>query len=471
MNKRKRLISATTAATARLAVIAAILLAALALRPPCVTFASVAPEQGSAAHGAAAIAGRLALLSPAGSGNSAIVFFSTVACDECERAKTLLSGLPAYVALPGGSNSALAVETVSIMDDGGVDAIRRFFEAYEVPSEKQLTPILFYAGGYLSGADEIEGSLRAILSEGGALGFSESPAAAAALSSLAGAEPGPGNGAEPGAETGAALGAESGAGLQQQQPRQPGGGRGEPTAPARLAELAAMLLAGLLGGVNPCSVSMLLLLLSLLAAKQSRIALIGFSYLAGKFIAYAAIGFSLFSAASLLDSGAFATLKAAARVVTIAFAALLCAMNAADFFSARAERYGKIRAQLPKALRRFNNGLIERHLGKSPRFLALSSLALGMVVSAGEFLCTGQIYLAAIIYQIRANTGAAPAATASLLAYCAASAAPAAALILLCSRGRKALELSETFRRHMPLIKLANAALFALIAVAALLLY
>jgi hypothetical protein len=353
-----------------------------------------------------------------------------------------------------------------------------------VPSEKQLTPILFYAGGYLSGADEIEGSLLAILSGGGALGFSESPAASAALSSLArlaGADQVAENGATPGAENGSVPGAGTGAtpdiapdtapGAQQQPPQQQPQQGGGPAAPARLAELSAMLLAGLLGGVNPCSVSMLLLLLSLLAAKQSRVALIGFSYLAGKFIAYAAIGFSLFSAASLLDSGAFAALKAAVRVAVIAFAALLSAMNAADFFSARAERYGKIRVQLPKALRRFNSGLIERHLGKSARFLAVSSLALGMVVSAGEFLCTGQIYLAAIIYQIRANAGNAPAAAASLLAYCAASAAPAAALILLCSRGRRALELSEAFRRRMPAIKLANAALFALIAVAALLLY
>jgi hypothetical protein len=96
---------------------------------------------------------------------------------------------------------------------------------------------------------------------------------------------------------------------------------------------------------------------------------------------------------------------------------------------------------------------------------------LGLAVSAGEFLCTGQIYLATILYLLRANPGGRPLALAALLCYTLAASLPPALLVLFCYKGKQALALSEFARKKMPVVKIANAALFALFAFLAFLFF
>jgi hypothetical protein len=92
---------------------------------------------------------------------------------------------------------------------------------------------------------------------------------------------------------------------------------------------------------------------------------------------------------------------------------------------------------------------------------------LGAAVSAGEFLCTGQIYLATILYLLRADTGGNTVAFVSLLCYTLAASLPPAVLVVFCYKGKQALALSEFVRQRMPLIKIANALIFALFALLA----
>jgi cytochrome c biogenesis protein CcdA len=351
--------------------------------------------------------------------DSVLVCFVTTACAECEKVEAFLDSLPSEAALQSGESSRIVLIELNVTQDENVESVRKYFEAYSVPDSDQHVPIMFFSKGYLSGADAIIAGTMESIESGKALGFS--------------------------------------------YPSETGSGS--------TMEFPAIFLAGLLGGVNPCSVSMLLLLLSLLSSKAKNVAKIGFSYLAGKFIAYLAIGLSLFSAAGLLESEGFAAVKQFVRIAVILAAAGLAIFNIFDFFSARKEEYGKIKVQLPKRLRRFNNKLIESFAGGNARFTIPAIFLLGLVVSAGEFLCTGQIYLAAILYQIRINASDAPRAYLSLFIYCAASMIPAGALIAFCSKGKSALELSDAARRNLPLIKLLNAALFAIIAVAALLFF
>jgi cytochrome c biogenesis protein CcdA len=192
---------------------------------------------------------------------------------------------------------------------------------------------------------------------------------------------------------------------------------------------------------------------------------LGLTYVASRFATYLALGFSLFSLGRFLNGGAFSALQSAIKAAVIAISALLCVLNIADFFNARRENYGAIKVQLPRALRRFNHSLINKAMSTDSRFLVLGIFFLGAAVSAGEFLCTGQIYLAAIVYMVRAGGG--PLASAGLLCYTLAASIPPAALVILCFKGKQALALSEFTRRRMPLIKLANAALFGLFAVLA----
>jgi hypothetical protein len=345
---------------------------------------------------------------------SVLVCFVTTACENCEKAGAYLRRLPDSVTLVDGV-SPVKMIYYNITEDQGLAAIRRFFEAYQVPDSEQLVPIVFYAGGYLSGYANIQSGVQAVLATGKARNFTF-----------------PGEGGEISAFT--------------------------------WLELPAIFLAGLLGGVNPCSISMLLLLLSLLSAKNAQILPLGLSYVVSKFLTYLVLGLVLFSLAQTLDSAVFQAAQGLVRIVVIVLSLLLSLLNLFDFINARRENYGAIKVQLPRTLRRFNHTIIQKTVeGKGP-FLIVAIFVLGVLVSAGEFLCTGQIYLAAILYLLRTNTGSFPLTLGAFLCYTVAAALPPALLVILCYKGRQAMALSDFFRNKMPVIKIANALLFALFA-------
>lgn len=53
-----------------------------------------------------------------------------------------------------------------------------------------------------------------------------------------------------------------------------------------------------------------------------------------------------------------------------------------------------MKLQLPKALRKKNEGLLKWAAGhRTARLSGLLLFFIGMIVATGEFLCTGQIYL------------------------------------------------------------------------------
>ncbi|MDR0450683.1 MAG: hypothetical protein LBH26_05420 [Treponema sp.] len=347
--------------------------------------------------------------------DSVLVSFVTTACENCEKAKAYLGRLPESVNLFQEGPSPVRVIYYNVAENEGLAAARQFFEAYQVPDNEQIVPIVFYTEGYLSGYSNIQSGVLGVLASGKALNFSF-----------------PNEGGEI-----RALG---------------------------WLELPAVFLAGLLGGLNPCSISMLLLLLSLLAAKNAHVLPLGLSYVASKLLTYLALGLILFTLARSLDPALFLAAQGLVRIVVIALSLLLCLLNLLDFINARRENYGAIRVQLPQALRRFNHAVIRKTVEGSPRYLMAAIFVLGVFVSAGEFLCTGQIYLATILYLLRTNTGSFALALSAFLCYTAAAALPPALLVILCHKGKQAMALSELVRARMPAIKIANTLFFALFA-------
>jgi hypothetical protein len=350
------------------------------------------------------------------SGDSVLAVFVTAACENCEKARALLDELPSEMILGDGSVSRIKIGYFNIAEGDGLPYARQFFRAYKVPDARQLVPIVFYAGGWLSGYEAIERDLDKVLRQEAARGF-----------------------VFPGTD-------------------------GDAEVELAWRELPALFLAGLLGGVNPCSISMLLLLLSLLSAKSDRVLPLGLAYVASRMIAYLVMGFGFFSLSRFISQGAFASVSQVIRVVIIALALLLCILNMADFVNARRGNYGAIKVQLPAALRRFNHRLINKAAALDTRFLILGIFLLGAAVSAGEFLCTGQIYLAAILYLLRADTGGNTLAFVSLLCYTLAVSLLPTILVLCCYKGKQVLALSEFVRRRIPLIKIANALVFGFFA-------
>ncbi|MDR2094259.1 MAG: hypothetical protein LBP76_01920 [Treponema sp.] len=375
---------------------------------------SVPSGAGADARNGAASSAPVPKYPPVNPGESVLITFVTAACENCEKAKAYLGRLPQSVSLAQG-DSPVRVIYYNVAEDEGLAAARQFFAAYQVPDNEQIVPVVFYTEGYLSGYSNIQSGIPGVLSAGKALNFVF-----------------PHDG-------------------------------GEVRALGRL-ELPAVFLAGLLGGLNPCSVSMLLLLLSLLAAKNAHVLPLGLSYVASKLLTYLVLGLAFFTLARSLDLALFSAAQGLVRTAVIVLSLLLCLLNIMDFINARRENYGAIRVQLPRVLRRFNHSVIKKTVEGSPRYLMAAIFALGALVSAGEFLCTGQIYLATILYLLRTGTGGFALTFSAFLCYTLAAALPPALLVILCHKGKQAMALSEFVRDKMPAIKIANSVFFAFFA-------
>ena len=117
--------------------------------------------------------------------------------------------------------------------------MQKLFSLYNVPSDKQQVPIVFYKDGYLSGADEITKNLEQVWKSGGLTNFDLD----ALLSSDEAKE-------EKSESTQTYIG---------------------------------LAITGFINGVNPCGASMLLMLLAAIAMSGRSVIKTGCAYLAGKF--------------------------------------------------------------------------------------------------------------------------------------------------------------------------------------------
>lgn len=304
----------------------------------------------------------------------------------------------------------------NIAGQDSLELMQAYCAAYKVPPDLQEAPLLFIGDLYFTGPEEIQRGLQDL---------QENLEAAAAPPRFAG--------------TASADGA---AGIVERFNN------------FKFFNVAA---AGFVNGLNPCSLSMLLFLLSLLLARKDiHIAVISGSFLAGKFAAYLLLGTVLYRFFSAIDMQAYQiVLKTALGI----FLAILVFLNILDYFNARNEQYGRIKNQLPPRLRKLNHAMISR-FNKITDLRALTAAAalLGIIISVGEFLCTGQVYLATIIYLLQSDAVLSFKAFSYLFLYSLFFIIPPALVILFIARTRKLMGMSEAVRKRMPLIKLLTTA-------------
>jgi cytochrome c biogenesis protein CcdA len=228
-------------------------------------------------------------------------------------------------------------------------------------------------------------------------------------------------------------------------------------------KVMSALAAGLLNGFNPCGVSMLLFFITLLGAEKNALRY-GLAYMAGKTLLYVlagAVGYTLLGKLlSGLPYGIVAIFNSALAIAALVVAAL----SFRDFYMSRRERYDKITLQLPLGFRKACHQLLRRFANLG-RWLIAGCFAAGFIVSAVEFLCTGQAFLASILYAAQDGN-----ISPWLFAvYAIAALAPPSLIIILLGKGRAALAISEPIRKNMPVIKLVNGLFF--LAFAAIILF
>ncbi|NLM11413.1 MAG: hypothetical protein GX213_11675 [Clostridiaceae bacterium] len=136
-------------------------------------------------------------------------------------------------------------------------------------------------------------------------------------------------------------------------------------------------------------------------------------------------------------------------------------LNIRDYFAAKNEEYNKILLQLPERLRKFDHNLIKTVSGiKNYKVFVPVCFILGVLIAAGEFLCTGQIYLATIVLMLQRSPYPDFNVAISFVLYGIAFVLPLLIITIILSKGKAAFEVSEAVREKMPLIKMINALFF-----------
>lgn len=342
-----------------------------------------------------------------------VIFFSSPGCSECEKAKNILEKSKLY--------TTHQVIEYSISDSEGLGYMRKYASSYDVPEKQQITPILYVDDSYYSGFQAISANIESILSGG----------KSTALFSVDDTVP--------------------------------------ETQPVKLLNILASFFIGLLNGFNPCSISMTLMLLSLLIASNKNIKATGLSFAIGKFIGYMLIGTLLYS---ILGNINFDKVNLIIKWFLILFSSFLAVMNLIDAIHAKNNNYGKIRLQLPKKIRKANHNFINKSVNQATSILSIFiGLALGLVISGGEFLCTGQLYLATIVSMASDNTTLSWGAISQLIIYSLGFVLPIVVVVIVADQTMNSFRLSEFFRKKMFAIKIANMIFFLILLAIAIVYY
>lgn len=237
-----------------------------------------------------------------------------------------------------------------------------------------------------------------------------------------------------------------------------------------IAGYITVLFAGLLDGFNPCAIAMLLLFVSLLGFSENKkvLILVSITYIFALFISYFLIGIGFLAFLTNFASEAFVI----NRIIKW-FVAILCLFlfffNLYDFFMTKAQKYGKVKNQLPKWIQRYNKKLIKAFTNlmndqenkRGLIIVLILTFVLGIALSITELICTGQIYFG-ILYGI--NQIESGYAYFALLSYNIMFVLPLIVIAVIAIKGRGVMSTSNWIREHLHIIKLLNALLFLTIA-------
>ncbi|MFC1671501.1 cytochrome c biogenesis CcdA family protein [Planctomycetota bacterium] len=217
--------------------------------------------------------------------------------------------------------------------------------------------------------------------------------------------------------------------------------------------LWAVIAGGLTDGINPCAISTLVFFISLLSvAKVSgrKLLLMGISFCVATFVTYTAIGFGLLSVLHGLK--VFPAIQTGIDVVMVAALAVFAVLSFRDAY--RFEKSGdstQITLQVPEGMKQKMHRLMKKGLGSGS--LILGGLFVGMVATAFESICTGQVYVPILILVIKTGESILR-AWAYLLLYNAMFLVPIVAVLVISYQGLKTERLIRWSRTNVVVSKL-----------------
>jgi thiol-disulfide isomerase/thioredoxin len=168
----------------------------------------------------------------------------------------------------------------------------------------------------------------------------------------------------------------------------------------------AILLAGLVEGLNPCALATLVFFISyltMIGGKRREILMVGVGFSASSFMTHLLLGFGILS--FIQHFSFFPLFTRIVYIVTFALSLFLGIFSLYDYVQLKRGRPSKMTLQVPdflkkrihRIIRTRSNALEEEQSGRSTRFF-LAALFIGFVVTLLQSTCTSQVYLPTLLF-------------------------------------------------------------------------
>jgi cytochrome c biogenesis protein CcdA len=229
-------------------------------------------------------------------------------------------------------------------------------------------------------------------------------------------------------------------------------------------EIVAVLLGGLVDGLNPCAFATLIFFISYLTVTERRgkqILAVGGAFAAGVFVTYWAVGIGLYKLVESINT-VHSALGYFVSSLMVLFCLVLAVFSVLDFFKARRGEIKDMALVMPERLRSLAHTMIRRT--SSVRAFVLVAFLTGAVISFIELACTGQPLLAMIISLVNTPSGSQVYGFILLTLFCVMFIVPLVIVFLLVYFGTTSLQLGIFLKRHTAWVKLATAMLFIVMA-------
>lgn len=221
----------------------------------------------------------------------------------------------------------------------------------------------------------------------------------------------------------------------------------------------AIVLAGLVDGINPCAFATIIFFISYLTLsnkKGKEILITGAAFTIGVFVTYLLVGLGFYKVLDLVRN----TLTIISKIVyglTAVICLVLAFMSVKDYFKARKGQIEDMSLKLPDPLRKRINSTIRE--GRKASSYYLGAFVTGVLISLLELACTGQIYLPTIIFmtsvpELRGKS------IGYLLLYNLMFIIPLIVVFILAYYGTTSKDLTNFFKKHTATVKLCMAFVF-----------
>lgn len=242
--------------------------------------------------------------------------------------------------------------------------------------------------------------------------------------------------------------------------------------------ILAIIIAGLIDGINPCAFTVIIFFISFLALqgyKRRELTLIGLTFILAVFLTYILIGLGIFRFLY-----AFSKFYLITKIISYSIAAFCFVLAGFAIYDIWIfEKTGKTESlvlQLPKVAKQRIHSLIGMYYRKtkeekssdapppSLRRLIGSAFITGFLISLIEAVCTGQMYVPTIVFVLK-ETSLRLRALAYLLLYNLMFILPLGVILLLALLGATQEGFSRFFMKHLTAVKVSMALLFVVLGI------